>query len=187
MQNHSVNTIKIAEHILQIDGFLSEEECNVLISRSEETGYADALIQTDNGPKRVEEVRNNERLLFTDFELATSLWKIAKDYAPARLGNSVAVGLNELFRFYKYAPGQAFKKHRDQSFIRNESEASYYTLLIYLNDDYTGGETVFNLHEIQPQKGIALLFLHDLEHEGKCIHTGVKYVLRTDIMYRFEE
>jgi hypothetical protein len=31
---------------------------------------------------------------------------------------------------------------------------------------------------------MALIFLHSLYHEGSEVTQGVKYVLRTDIMYR---
>ena len=89
-----------------------------------------------------------------------------------------------MFRFYKYQPGEQFKKHRDQSFIRNEIEASYFTFMIYLNDNYDGGETTFNHLTIHPKQGMGLIFQHDLEHEGAPVIKGIKYVLRTDIMYR---
>ena len=34
---------------------------------------------------------------------------------------------------------------------------------------------------------MALLFHHSLRHEGKSIVSGVKYVLRTDIMYKLHK
>jgi hypothetical protein len=37
---------------------------------------------------------------------------------------------------------------------------------------------------VRPKQGMALLFLHDLYHEGSEVTQGVKYVLRSDIMYR---
>ena len=81
---------------------------------------------------------------------------------------------------------QEFKKHRDQSYIRNENESSYHTLLIYLNENFIGGETTFENLKIKPKKGSCLIFFHDLEHEGTKLTSGKKYILRTDIMYRFE-
>jgi len=89
-----------------------------------------------------------------------------------------------MFRIYKYSSGQRFKMHRDGSYIRNENEKSFYTFLIYLNDDFEGGETEFeNLFTVAPKKGSALVFYHPLRHEGKTLISGLKYVLRTDIMY----
>lgn len=57
--------------------------------------------------------------------------------------------------------------------------------MIYLNDDFEGGETEFeNLLTVTPEKGTALIFYHPLRHEGKALASGLKYVLRTDVMYR---
>lgn len=179
--------VQHTDYILTIEEFWTAEKCDEFIRKSELLGYEPAMVQTENGPKRVEGVRNNQRILFTDNSLAQELWSNLKNHIQQNLGNSVAIGLNEMFRFYKYEPGQEFKKHRDQSFIRNEVESSYYTFMIYLNDDFTGGETTFNEVTITPKKGSTLVFFHDLEHEGTKLISGSKYILRTDIMYKFNE
>ncbi len=175
---------RLNEQVYTIEGFLSKENCVRLINQSEIIGYSDATVETERGAKRIAEVRNNQRVLFTDYDLAATLWNTAKEYAPVKIGNSNAIGLNELFRFYKYQVGQQFKKHIDQSFIRNENEASYYTFMIYLNDDYGGGETLFDDIIVKAKQGMALIFLHSLEHEGAKVNSGSKYILRSDIMYR---
>lgn len=177
---------RLTNNIFTIDSFWTAQECEDFIAKSESIGYEPATIDTEKGQKVVETVRNNNRVLYKDVDLADTVWERLKLYAPAAIGNSKAVGLNELFRFYRYQPGQEFKKHRDQSYIRNDIEASYYTFMIYLNDNYEGGETTFNDLTIVPRQGTALLFLHELEHEGSSVKQGIKYVLRTDIMYRLE-
>jgi prolyl 4-hydroxylase len=182
-----MNLHKQAEGIFTIEGFWPKEECALFIEASEMIGYEPATVNTDTGVKRVEGSRNNERVIYEDKILAQKLWMLLESHAPNKIGNSCAVGLNELFRFYKYLPGQQFKKHRDESFIRNEEEASYYTFMIYLNDEYTGGVTNFNEVSIKPSCGMALLFRHDLEHAGSPVIDGVKYVLRTDVMYRLKQ
>lgn len=177
----------LTDFIFTIDNFWSAELCNDYILKSEAIGYEPATVETEKGQRVIETVRNNNRIIFTDFELANNLWERLEPLAPARIGISKAIGLNERFRFYKYQPGQQFRKHFDQSFIRNDVEASYYTFMIYLNDDYEGGETTFNELPIQPRQGMALVFKHDLEHAGNSVTKGIKYVLRTDIMFRLEE
>jgi prolyl 4-hydroxylase len=175
----------ITKEIFTIDDFWSIQKCNDYIKNGELIGYEPATVTTDKGTKRLEEFRNNDRIIYKDFALANEIWKELEPFALLQIGNSKAIGLNELFRFYKYQIGQQFKKHRDQSFIRNEFECSYFTFMIYLNDNYEGGETTFNHLLIKPKQGMALLFLHDLEHEGTSVTNGIKYVLRTDVMYRF--
>ena len=58
--------------------------------------------------------------------------------------------------------------------------------MIYLNDEFTGGETEFpELNKtIVPTRGTALLFQHRVLHAGRGVSTGEKYVLRTDVLYR---
>jgi prolyl 4-hydroxylase len=58
--------------------------------------------------------------------------------------------------------------------------------VFYLNDDFTGGETEFPElgKRITPLRGRALLFQHRVLHAALTPATGVKYVLRTDVLYR---
>ena len=45
----------------------------------------------------------------------------------------------------------------------------------------------FNKEEklkIQPKTGAAIIFKHEKRHSGNIIKKGVKYVLRTDVMYK---
>jgi prolyl 4-hydroxylase len=185
-QQPTMKVNRHTENIFTIDNFWSKQECDDFITTSETIGYAPATVTTDQGQKLVTQIRNNNRVIFNDDQLADNIWHVLKSLAPKEFGNSKAIGLNELFRVYKYQTGQQFKKHRDQSFIRNEIEASYFTFMIYLNDNYEGGETTFNDLTIQPKQGTALIFQHDLEHEGSAVKQGIKYVLRTDIMYRLD-
>jgi prolyl 4-hydroxylase len=176
----------ISEYIFTISDFFTSEDCESMILRSENYGYEAATVETEKGKKIIADVRNNQRILWSDEILAGKLWNRVKEFVPEKIGNSKAIGLNELFRFYKYEPGQKFKKHIDESFIRNDEEASYYTFMIYLNDGYEGGETTFDNLVVKGEKGMAIIFLHSLPHEGAEVIKGVKYVLRTDIMYRLE-
>lgn len=119
-----------------------------------------------------------------DKDLAGDLFRKAAEFLPQEFENYKLQNFNEMFRVYKYAPGQRFKMHRDGSYIRNENEKSFYTFLIYLNDDFEGGETEFeNLFTVAPKKGTALVFHHPLRHEGKTLISGLKCVLRTGVMY----
>jgi hypothetical protein len=61
--------------------------------------------------------------------------------------------------------------------------------MVYLNADFSGGETKFynedrELHvTVRPERGMALGFVHSQLHEGAPVVRGRKYVLRTDVMY----
>jgi prolyl 4-hydroxylase len=179
-----MKTIELEPYLFLIENFLTIQECDDLILWSEEKGYEEAKVQVYGKQIMLKHVRNNSRITFIDFELANKIWDKFMPFAVNKFANSEVVGLNEMFRFYKYENGQRFKKHLDGSYIRNEIESSYFTLLIYLNDDYEGGETTFENHIIIPKKGNALVFYHGMKHSGEEIKSGIKYVLRTDVMYK---
>ena len=170
--------------IFTVDHFFSEKECNDWIQKSEAIGYEEAKVNLGKKQVMMKGVRNNERLIYDSNTLAEELWERVKEYVPKETPFGNAIGLNERFRFYKYYPGQAFKAHQDGTYYRNMHEWSSFTFMIYLNEDMVGGETRFNHNVIKPATGKALIFNHALVHSGSEVKEGVKYVLRTDVMYK---
>jgi prolyl 4-hydroxylase len=175
---------KVADNIFTVEDFLTRQECLENIVHSEKIGYELAKVNTASGSKVKPEIRNNNRAFYKSEELAQTLWEKLEPFVPAQFENSKAIGLNELFRFYRYQRGHQFKGHFDESYIRNSHEASYYTFMLYLNDNFQGGDTTFRGVRIRARQGMALIFLHSLYHEGSEVTQGVKYVLRSDVMYR---
>jgi hypothetical protein len=176
--------------VFVVDDFLSVDECAAFIALSEGRGFDQATVGTAAGQVVAQDIRNNDRLIWDDPGLAQRWWQRARELFPPAFGQWHACGLNERFRFYRYRPGQKFAQHRDGSFERSPTEISWMTLMVYLNDDYTGGRTRFDLVgepepiAIRPATGMALAFMHDRLHEGEAVSSGIKYVLRTDVMYR---
>ena len=177
---------RITDTIFTVHDFLTRQECQEFMVLSESIGYEAATVNTAAGARLVTGIRNNNRAFHKDEALAGRLWERLQPFVPAQLGNSTAIGLNELFRFYRYQRGHQFRGHFDQSYVRNPQEASYFTFMMYLNDNYEGGATTFRDLKITPRQGMALIFLHNLYHAGSEVTRGVKYVLRTDVMYRFQ-
>lgn len=177
---------QLAEDIFTVEEFFTVKECLDTIVLSETQGYELAKINTAGGSRVRTDVRNNSRAFYNNEELAEKLWLRVQPFVPAHFGRSAAIGLNELFRFYRYQRGHRFRGHYDESYIRNEVEASYFTFIVYLNDNFGGGDTTFRGLRVQPRQGTALVFRHNLYHEGSEVTEGVKYVLRSDVMYRTE-
>jgi len=168
-----------------IQSFMSTAECRRMIAYGESLGFQAAPINTGFGFAIASDIRNNTRVMFDDSFLAQTLWLRCADMMPLQIpGRGLRRGLNERFRLYRYQPGQAFRWHRDGSFRRDPQTASQMTLLIYLNTDFTGGATRFTDFSVQPRTGMGLCFAHKLLHEGAAVSEGVKYVLRTDVMYQ---
>ena len=65
-----------------------------------------------------------------------------------------------------------FQTHKDASYIRENGERSFITMLFYLNEGYKGGKTTFykpngkdvNL-EVIPKTGMILLHDHIIDHD----------------------
>ncbi|PHS13781.1 MAG: 2OG-Fe(II) oxygenase [Blastopirellula sp.] len=174
-------------YIIKLPELLSSVECATLIERIEQLGPELATINTSSGTRIDQQIRNNDRVIFEDVALAAMLLERAKEKAPADIQGKTLVGANERFRCYRYQPGMRFAPHSDGSFQRDEHESSCYSFLVYLNDDFEGGQTTFFTKPkiaIEPEIGMGLLFQHPLIHEGSIVTSGVKYVARTDLMYR---
>ncbi len=181
-----MNLDKDQSYIFTVPGVLTPEDCRQLIDRIEEEGPRTAPINTIGGPRVNLTVRNNERIMFDDPELAADLLSRVKGRVPKQIHGMVLCGVNERFRCYRYKPGMRFAPHSDGAFFRSDTEQSWYTFMVYLNEEFEGGQTTFLVEppvSISPETGMALFFQHPLIHEGSVVTTGVKYVLRTDVMY----
>ncbi|MFT3710475.1 MAG: 2OG-Fe(II) oxygenase [Archangium sp.] len=173
--------------VLTIPNVLSAVECAAFIERMEGGGLTDAPITTNRGFVHRPDIRNNTRVMFDDAPFAQKLFERVCAHLPERLeGASLAVGANERLRCYRYLPGQYFAPHFDGHFRRDDGDESLLTLMVYLNECEGGGHTVFTDLEldVKPAVGMALLFNHRLLHEGAKVTEGVKYAVRSDVMYR---
>lgn len=184
------------DYVFTVSNFFSIEECDRHIAMSEDIGFEEALVTTATGSVRAAGLRNNDRVMFKSEEIAQWLWQRAEEFVPSEYESRHACGINELIRFYRYEAEQQFNWHQDFPYERESGEMSFLTLLIYLNDDYKGGETLFDDScseepfddlAIVPESGMALFFEHQTHHKGELISEGVKYVMRTDVMYSAEE
>ena len=171
------------DRVFAIAGFLSDEECQRHIERSEAIGYETFTIDGDVFPG----FRNNARVVVDDPVLAETLWSRASSFMPEIEGRP-ASGFNPRFRFYRYTGSEAFAPHYDGS-VRLDDRASRMTFIMYLTDVPKGGETRFYGDDVKvrfsvrPRRGKALVFDHLILHEGVAVQGGTKYVLRTDVMY----
>ena len=181
--------------VITSQNFLSPSECQALIDRAEnEIGFTEAAVRTTEGNKMIKDLRNNDRCMIDDFDLAAELWPRVKPLLSNFDIDAEPQCLNERFRFYKYGPEQEFKQHKD-GIERVRGMVSHITFLLYLNSDFEGGHTNFIEygHEdgelitkrlsVAPTGGSALLFLHRQFHEGAKVTKGHKYVLRSDVFY----
>lgn len=163
-------------------GLLSHGECQQLLATAQQHGFEPAMVRARSGTQAMPAVRNNQRLLVELPVWRGLLWARLQALGLPVLHHQQAVGLPRALRFYEYTAGQRFRMHKDGPWVE-DGLTSQLTVLVYLNDAFTGGDTGFKQFRVTPRTGDALVFVHDTWHEGAPVEQGTKYVLRSDILY----
>lgn len=176
-----------------LPNILSFEECKHLIKLSEEHGYVPAVINQADGTQILDRShRDSQRVILDDAAFAAKLFDKLSPHLPAMYHGKSLVRINERMRFLKYSAGQHFGPHSDGCFMTLDGrQTSLLTLILYLNHVQKGGETIFYKDEdldnaymkIDCKRGQVLLFDHDWYHEGAIVSEGLKYCIRTDVMF----
>jgi len=195
--NGKLDSRRVSNHeVWLVDDLFSASECSALLKQAESHGFG-----TTNYPKQY---RGNLRLQTTDHSLSEAVWRRLKPLVPDTLALDGEVwdacGLNECWRLAKYYPGDVFKGHCDASFARTNDEMSMLTVNIYMNGGFEGGRTRFyfegqdthsdkdSAFKVTPRTGLCLLFRQPpgqcYYHDGEELGSGLKYLFRSDVMYR---
>lgn len=191
--------IQLASRIYVVPNLLSPSECHTEIQKGSELGFSEQRFGIRLNGEPAPEAR--QRTHCDDVPHAEFIWQrlavslptaaeLFPDGTHADPPLSLpaiqwrAVGLNERLRWYRYGVGQRFSVHTDFSHMKNELERSLLTLIVFLNDDFQGGGTRFETATVTPRAGQALVFPHELLHEGLPVTRGVKTILRSDVMFR---
>ena len=184
-----------------VEALLSPAECESIILAAEAIGLkpkvskrrgppirnnSRALLDPGDALTRVLEARLAAVLAHVDLSAIGDLWRLPRD------GRFV----NTKWRINSYAAGEAFLPHYDSGHDFGLGKRSLLSLIIYLNEDFTGGETTFfpagptaEPLRVTPKTGSALLFHHYGPHNplhgtAPLIATGrKKYIARTDVIY----
>jgi hypothetical protein len=96
----------------------------------------------------------------------------------------------QFLMYAELAAGQRFNLHTDTGCFWEEhgERCSKFTLLLYLNDDYSGGQTEFfddswsSTNIVQPLAGRSLVFDIDMWHRGCEVTDGTKRWIGTEIV-----
>ena len=90
--------------------------------------------------------------------------------------------LDNDFEVHHYKQG-AFTKSQLEPVLESDRFCSRYCLLIYLNDNFLGGETIFPQISsiINPRQGNAILFSKAYQHKQGIVKEGNKFILLNNI------
>lgn len=152
-------------HVLLVDGFVSPAICDWLRARAEPHLTRAEIYDPVSGAGRPDPVRTNTAFAFD--LAATDVVLVLVRERIARLAGLPVPGL-EPSQVLRYTPGQKFDWHVDfldpavpghrDDLARSGQRIA--TCLIWLNDDYEGGETAFETGDqrLRGRKGDAILW-----------------------------
>lgn len=178
-----------------VHGVLDPEHCAALIGLCNAKGFTPALLNVGCGRQKLApSCRDGFRVIADDDALAAYLFEVLRPHIPERLEEADAVGLNRRCRFLCYTPGQEFPEHCDGRYNDPSGAFSKVTVQLYLHDvpPENGGATTFLFRDgcgsecrlpCQPRAGSVLLFSQVLSHEGSQLKSGLKYTVRSEVMY----
>lgn len=165
-------------HLFHIyDTLLTPEECKHFIELLDKS---DELKLVDSG------LAYYYRNIWINEDFANEILNRIRHLLPNELSSSVSI--NPWFRFSKYPEFGEFKLHSDGVNQDAQGRRAIFTINIFLNDEFEGGETEFynaNLefvHRACPKPGRAAIFYNQIPHKGNTVKGGFKYLLRTDVM-----
>lgn len=174
--------------IQEIPNFLTHEECN-------------KIIELSNGklfPSKI--YTQNEDLLSNDSRISQQCWltddnRVIKDISERIKQFTNTIGQQEPLQVVNYPKGGFFSPHYDAcegdkefcSRMNGLDGPRLFTVLLYLNDNFDGGETVFPKinKSVKPEKGKAVIFrnvdkngviITQALHGGEPIKSGEKWI-----------
>ncbi|KAF2966288.1 hypothetical protein GQX73_g7282 [Xylaria multiplex] len=195
---------------------LTSQECMSIVAAMEAIGFLPDCPLRDDGS--ASSILAHNVYWVVDKAFHDALWKRVSPHIPSYVGGRKARGINRRFRVYRYVPGAEYRCHFDGgwppsgidpntgAYLYDASptdakQSSLFTFLVYLNDEFEGGETTFftpsiregvmNAHPVRPTMGSVALFPHGdakgaLLHEGTGVKRGAKYIIRTDVEFDVE-
>ncbi len=157
----------------ELDDFLTPEECDRIMELSTPKLFESKVYSSESDVKDTSHRISQQAWLEDNLDpIIAKISQKTVDVVGKPIQNQ------ELLQVVKYEKGGFFKPHFDACYGNEEhckrmnehGGPRYATLLIYLNDDFEGGETYFPGIDksIKPKKGKAVLF-YDSDANGNVI------------------
>lgn len=176
---HKVST---NPEVWTFEDFASPAECDYLIQTAEPLLQASMVVDPATGQLRPHPVRTSDGAIFPWASADMVITALNRRIALAS-GTDAACG--EPLQVLRYRPGQEYRTHLDA--LPPGGNQRVLTMLVYLNDDYEGGETFFARPGLRfaGKRGNGLLFRNarpgglpdpQAEHAGLPVVSGQKFV-----------
>ncbi len=163
-------------------GLFSAAECQYLMVLGQ-PWLQTAMVTGVDGTSRLDEVRDAK---------CCSIVNLAEDLVVQTINRTIAratgtePGWGEPLNILQYGPGQQYKPHLDGMSADNVTKRNY-TALIWLNDDFDGGETNFPDIDLKVRGAVGDMLVfknvrddgeldHRMIHAGLPVTRGVKWM-----------
>jgi prolyl 4-hydroxylase len=157
---------------LVLEGFLTAAECEYLIKAGMPALQPSLVVDPASGGMVPHPVRSSDAAMFGVHSEDLVVNAVNRRIAVAT-GTSIAQG--EPLQLLRYEPGGEYRAHMDA--LPGEPNQRVLTVLLYLSEDYDGGDTAFlrTGHSYKGRTGDALLFRNvtgDGRPDPKSLHAG---------------
>lgn len=153
--------------IIVYDGFIAQKDITIIMNFLKNNEFLKSK-ESQIGRNNFEFFTNNNRVTELIYKSVKKKFKLIQK--------------PDILEFYYYTRGNFSSAHTDECTKFLPKVFSNYTAVIYLNDDFIGGETYFTTKEktIVPKIGRLLMFQHHLMHQGNEVELGTKYIFRAN-------
>jgi prolyl 4-hydroxylase len=160
-------------HVSSFRGLLSGGECDFLVAAARPWLEPSLVVDPASGRLVQNPVRTSDAMAFPFVQESPAIHALNRRMAAAS-GTAPAQG--EPLQVLRYRGGQEYKPHLDA--VTGDPNQRILTMLVYLNEDYEGGETLFVRTGLRfrGRKGDALLFrnaLPDGRGDAQALHAGL--------------
>ena len=173
-------TLSQAPEVRLYPKLLSAAECDYLSETAAAGFEPSVVVDMRTGRNYPDPIRTSEGSTFHWLIEDPAVHALNRRLAAA---SGTAYEQGEPLQILRYRPGQHYRNHLD--FIPGTGNARVLTVLVYLNQDYQGGETAFVKTglEVKGGKGDTLVFRNSganlradpmSEHAGRPVTTGTK-------------
>ena len=176
------DVVSAAPQITQFRGFFTPAECRYLAEAAAPMLAPSVVVDPATGAQRPDPVRVSDSMGFT-LPLENPAVHALNQRIAAASGSSAAQG--EPLQVLRYRPGGEYRPHFDA--IPGFANQRILTMIVWLNEDYEGGETMFMKTglKVKGRTGDALLFRNalpdgtrdpDSGHAGLPVTRGEKWI-----------
>lgn len=159
-------------------GFFSAVECDFLVESARPALQPSVVIDPTSGREIPNPIRTSRGVGFPFVDENPAIHALNRRIAAA---SSTDVRAGEPLQVLSYAPGQQYREHSDALPHVPPAQQRVLTFLVYLDEDYEGGETAFPALgiEVKGRKGDGLLFRNasnDGTPEQRAVHAGLPVI-----------